>query len=290
MTKTFARSSQFLVFGFLSLFISVGIANAKTGHIRTADGTKIHYQDIGTGSPILLIPGWLMTGAVWKLQITELAKKYRVIAVDPRGQGASDKPRTGYLPEDRARDYQELVDKLKLKKPLMVGWSTGAGELLRYVEQFGDDNIGGLVLVDGLISRTHNPEIISTLELLLITFQRDRSAATEAFLKFLTKKPQTEDAIAMLKADALKTPTDAAVVILRDEIELIDFSESFKKIKKPVVFAYTPQLQKNADYLKEQLGDRVQLHRFANAGHALFIDDPKKFNQLLDETIGSYVN
>jgi non-heme chloroperoxidase len=66
----------------------------------------------------------------------ELSKNYRVIAVDPRSQGESEKPTYGLLPETRARDYKELVDQLGLKQPVLIGWSMGCGELLSYVEQF----------------------------------------------------------------------------------------------------------------------------------------------------------
>jgi non-heme chloroperoxidase len=123
----------------------------KSAFIKTSDGIRIHYVEAGQGRAIVFIPGWMMPEWIWQKQIDELSKKYRVIAVDPRSQGESDKPTYGHLPETRARDYKELVDQLGLKQPVLVGWSMGCGELLSYVEQFGEDGIGGLVLVDGLI-------------------------------------------------------------------------------------------------------------------------------------------
>jgi len=80
-----------------------------------------------------------------------------------RARRESDKPTYGHLPETRTRDYKELVDQLGLKQPVLIGWSMGCGELLSYVEQFGDDGISGLVLVDGLIPAKQNPEIVSVL-------------------------------------------------------------------------------------------------------------------------------
>jgi non-heme chloroperoxidase len=103
-----------------------------------------------------------------------LSKNYRVIAVDPRSQGESDKPNYGYLPETRARDYKEFVDQFGLKQPVLVGWSMGCGELLSYVEQFGEDGISGLVLVDGLIPAKQNPEIVSVLSQWANQLQQDR--------------------------------------------------------------------------------------------------------------------
>jgi non-heme chloroperoxidase len=116
-----------------------------------------------------MMPGW-----IWQKQIDELSKKYRVIAVDPRSQGESDKPTYGHLPETRARDYKELVDQLGLKEPVLIGWSMGCGELLSYVDQFSEDGIGGLVLVDGLIPAKQNPEIVSVLSQWTNQLQQDR--------------------------------------------------------------------------------------------------------------------
>ena len=95
-------------------------------------------------------------------------------AVDPRSQGESDKPTYGHLPETRARDYKELVDQLGLKEPVLIGWSMGCGELLSYVDQFSEDGIGGLVLVDGLIPAKQNPEIVSVLSQWTNQLQQDR--------------------------------------------------------------------------------------------------------------------
>ncbi|RYZ66306.1 MAG: alpha/beta hydrolase [Proteobacteria bacterium] len=136
-------------------------------------------------------------------------------------------------------------------------------------------------MVDGLISKQHNPEIIKALESLLITFQKNRNAAMDEFISFLSKKPMTTELINSIKTTAAETPTDAGVVILRDEIELTDFEAALTRVKKPLVFAYTPSLQKNADFLKAKLGEKVQLVRFEESGHALFADEPAKFNQMI---------
>src|ERR1700686_5020443 len=94
-------------------------------------GIRIHYLEVGRGRPIVFIPGWTMPAWIWQKQIDEFSKKYRVIAVDPRSQGESDKPTYGHLPETRARDYKELVDHVGLKQPIFVGWPGAAGQALK---------------------------------------------------------------------------------------------------------------------------------------------------------------
>src|SRR5437763_15934496 len=136
------------------------MAQTKSEFFKTSDGIRIHYVEAGSGRPIVFIPGWTMPAWIWQKQIDEFSKKYHVIAVDPRSQGESDKPLYGHLPETRARDYTALVDHLGLKQPVMVGWSMACGELVKYAEQFGADNVGGFVLVDGFLSDTPSAEMV----------------------------------------------------------------------------------------------------------------------------------
>src|ERR1043166_109551 len=146
----------------LLLVPNVKAQTTKSGFFKTSDDIRIHYVEAGSGRPIVFIPGWTMPAWIWQKQIDEFSKKYHVIAVDPRSQGESDKPPYGHLPETRARDYKELVDHLGLKQPVMVGWSMGCGELVKYAEQFGADNVGGFVLVDGFLSDKPSANVICT--------------------------------------------------------------------------------------------------------------------------------
>ena len=259
----------------------------KSGFIKTSDGVRIHYVEAGEGRAIVFIPGWMMPGWIWKKQIDDLSTKYRVIAVDPRSQGESDKPNYGHLPETRARDYKELVDQLGLKQPVLIGWSMGCGELLSYVEQFGDDGISGLVLVDGLIPAKQNSEQVSILSQWTTQLQQDRQKEADVFVRAMYKKPQPEDYIQAVEHATLEVPTDTAVALIYNMMSVTDFSNAFARINRPVVFAYEPALQPNADFLKAKLGDKVRLERFDEDGHALFVDDPVKFNRTVDEFVQS---
>src|SRR5689334_9917088 len=121
---------------FLSLAAFAATPITLSGTITTSDGVRIHYIELGKGDPIVLIPGWTLPADIWSPVMDRLYEHYRVIAVEPRSQGDSDKPADGNYPERRARDYKELVDALKLQRPLFVGWSMAVPELLSYVDQF----------------------------------------------------------------------------------------------------------------------------------------------------------
>jgi microsomal epoxide hydrolase len=271
---------------FCLLVASAAFAQApKSAFFTTSDGIKIHYLESGSGRPIVFIPGWTMPAWVWDKQISEFSKKYHVVSVDPRSQGESDKPTFGHLPETRARDYKELVDHLALKQPVLVGWSMGCGELMKYAEQFGTDNVAGFVLVDGFLWDKPNPEMFLMMSGWMNQLQQDRRKQADGFIRSMFKKPQPEAYYKRLVDASTQVPADTAVVLIYDMLAVKDFSGGFAKMNRPMLFAYQPETQPTADLLKTKLGDKVRLEKFEDAGHALFVEDPERFNGVLEEFI-----
>jgi non-heme chloroperoxidase len=267
-------------------------ATTGSGFVKTSDGIRIHYLEAGSGRAIVFIPGWTMPAWIWQKQIDEFSKRYHVIAVDPRSQGESDKPPYGHLPETRARDYKELVDQLGLKQPVLVGWSMACGELIKYVERFGTDNISGLVLVDGLLTDKPNPELFVAISGWMNQLQLDRQKQADAFVRTMYKKPQPEDYLKRVIDASAQVPADTAVLLIYNMIAVKDFSAglarlSEMKTNRPVLFTYQPETQQTADFLKSKLGDKIRLERFDGDGHALFVDDPEKFNHVLEDFLQS---
>src|SRR5882724_2996108 len=229
---------------------NVKAQTTKSGFFKTSDNIRIHYLEAGSGRPIVLIPGWTMPAWIWQKQIDEFSKKYHVIAVDPRSQGESDKPPYGHLPETRARDYKELVDHLGLKQPVLVGWSMACGELMKYLEQFGTDNLGGLVLVDGLVWDKQSPEIFAALSGWMNQLQQDRQKQADGFVRSMFKKPQAEDYLKRVIDASTQVPADTAAVLIYNMIAVKDFSGTFAKMNRPMLFTYQPETQPTADLLK----------------------------------------
>jgi microsomal epoxide hydrolase len=260
---------------------------AKSGFFKTSDGVRIHYLEAGSGRPIVFIPGWSMPAWIWQKQIDEFSKHYRVIAVDPRSQGESDKPTYGHLPETRARDYKELVDQLGLKQPVLVGWSMACAELIKYAEQFGSDKVGGFVLVDGLITDRPSPEIFAAMSGWMNQLQQDRQKQANGFVRGMFNKPQPEDYLKRLIDAAVQVPADTAVVLIYDMIAVKDFSAGLARMDRPVLFTYQPGSQPSADYLRSKLGDKLRLERFDGDGHALFVDEPEKFDRVIEDFLQS---
>ena len=116
--------------------------------ITTKDGTEIYYKDWGTGQPIVFSHGWPLSSDAWEAQMLFVASNgYRAIGHDRRGHGRSSQPWGGNEMDTYADDLAELFEHLDLKDAVMVGHSTGGGEVARFIGRHGTKRVAGAVLV-----------------------------------------------------------------------------------------------------------------------------------------------
>lgn len=116
--------------------------------ITTRDNTQIYYKDWGTGQPVVFSHGWPLSADAWESQMFFLASHgYRCIAHDRRGHGRSSQPWFGNDMDTYADDLAELLEALDLKNAIMVGHSTGGGEVARYIGLHGTKRVSKAVLM-----------------------------------------------------------------------------------------------------------------------------------------------
>ena len=108
------------------------------GTITTRDGTQIYYKDWGTGPVVVLSHGWPLNSDSWEAQMLFLASNgYRVIAHDRRGHGRSSQPWSGNEMDTYADDLAQLLEHLDVRGASLFGFSTGGGEVARYIGRHG---------------------------------------------------------------------------------------------------------------------------------------------------------
>jgi non-heme chloroperoxidase len=286
----------------------------KSGFVTTPDGVKIHYLEAGhqkafpsaeVGNPLpagtvatkgniavtnpnqfpslLFIPGWTMPAWIWEKQLAFFAKDFRVVAMDPRSQGESSQTHEGLYPAARARDIKAVVDKLHLAPVVLIGWSMGVTEVAAYLDQFGSQDLAGIVLVDGYAGGTRPTDAAATVRT-LDSFLVDRQKAFAGFMSgVMFKKPQSPEYISRLTLAASVTPTDAAVALLVG-MHGTDYKPALIKNTKPVLIcaAGASIFASELEELHKQLPS-ARYEVFSDAGHTLFVDDADKFNALLED-------
>jgi non-heme chloroperoxidase len=139
----------------MSSYINVGQENSTP--------IEVYYEDHGSGSPVVLIHGWPMSGASWEKQTAALlAAGHRVITYDRRGFGRSSKPTVGYNYDTFAADLDTVLSTLKLTDVSLVGFSMGTGEVTRYIGKYGAKRLRKAVLIGTLgpylVKTADNPE------------------------------------------------------------------------------------------------------------------------------------
>ena len=131
--------------------------------ITTDDGTNIFYKDWGSGQPMLFSHGWPLTADAWDGQMQFFGEQgYRVIAHDRRSHGRSDQTWDGNHMDRYADDLAALIEHLDLRDIILVGHSTGGGEITHYVGRHGTDRVAKMVLVGAvpplMLKTDANPE------------------------------------------------------------------------------------------------------------------------------------
>jgi non-heme chloroperoxidase len=287
----------------------------RSGFITTSDGVKIHYIEAGRlatspsaqiGNPmpkdavikkgeiglsaahqfpsILFVPGWTMPAWIWQSQIDYFAHDYRVVAMDPRSQGQSSQTSDGLYPAARARDIKAVVDQLHLAPVVIVSWSMAVVETMAYVDQFGTGDFAGLILVDndagGRAPADADPDFG-----ILKGVLEDRQKALDGFIRYLNlKKPHPEEYIVKLEKASLQVPTNSAVALLVGYY-VADYRAVLPKIDKPVVVCAAKSGYMGTIVAMQKNIPNSKLEIFEGDGHALFVDDPDKFNALVEDFV-----
>ncbi len=135
----------------------------STGTVQTKDGVSIFYKDWGTGQPIVFSHGWPLSADDWDTQMLFFGQNgFRVIAHDRRGHGRSTQTWDGNEMDTYADDLSVLFEKLDLKNAIMVGHSTGGGEVARYLGRHGSKRVAKAALLGAvppqMVKTANNPD------------------------------------------------------------------------------------------------------------------------------------
>jgi microsomal epoxide hydrolase len=253
-------------------------AAAREVYFTASDGAQLHYSITGPqGRPALVfVPGWTMPGWIFAPQAAAFSKTYQVVLFDPRGQGRSQITAGGYNATRRGADIGDLIARLP-GRVVLIGWSLGVLDTLAYVHQAGQARLAALVLIDNSVGENPPPVPRPPVRRGPVL---SHAAYMRAFVAGMFHTPQAPAYLDRLTAASLVTPAPDAAALLRYAEPRSYWKEALLSTSVPVLYVVRPHWAAQADNL---LNDRpnTQVAVFPKAGHALFVDEAKRFNARL---------
>jgi pimeloyl-ACP methyl ester carboxylesterase len=282
----------FLSVTLVFLFLLLSILPLASRYSRSGD-IRIFYQDYGRkGAPaIVFIHGWSCDHTVWRLQVPELRKDYRLIIVDLPGCGLSSKPaNAAYTPGYLAEAVNSVMSAAGIERAVLVGHSSGFAVARRFAIKY-PEKTAAICDVDGVfMDLSWDPKALEAFKAEMDTFMKglngkDREEFVRWFVSmtFYGKTPeplQKEIMALMAKADA-HAANSAMEEMWRPE----EWQRAVVKAPMLAIYAKIPELPPDEEaQLKTQFPDLTYVE-WDDTGHFIMMQHPERFNKLLSDFI-----
>jgi len=264
-------------------------------YVVVEPGVRIFAQDLGEGDPVVLVAGFGMTHEAWDRQVRVLVETgHRVVAIDQRGHGLSDKPLHGYDVDRLGQDLVAVLDALEIEQCALVGWSFG-GQVAFHVAALQPARVTKLVLVGSNAVRASRSDAFPfgrapgpTLEAMIELETTDRFAARRTTIRTGFADEPDPVVLGWMVAQSLAMPSWSAVACYRSMLET-DLMADLDAVKVPVlqvIGALDPvHSAKGARWLTDRLAD-ARLAEIPGCGHYPMFEAPGELDRHLLEFLG----
>ena len=255
-------------------------------------GTRLHLVEAGDprAPSILFLHGCSQSWLAWDRQMrSDLARRHRLVAMDLRGHGSSERPREGY-DDSRlwAADVDAVIRELELDRPILCGWSYGPLVILDYIRHYGEERLGGIHFVGAVTALGSEaaagaltPEFLAVLPGLFSSDVGESVRGLESLLRLcFAKEPETSDVYTMLGFNVSVPPFVRQAMLTR----VVDNGDLLPTIAKPALITHgaLDAVVKQEVMAQHRAGlPHAHTHIMSDAGHAPFWDDAPEFNRRL---------
>jgi len=272
--------------------------------VVTNDGVTLRYEEAGSGKTLVCIPGWSQTAAQFKHQLSGLSDRYRVIAVDMRGHGESDKPDTGYTIQRLAKDVQDLLVARNLTDVTLMGHSMGSSVIWSYWQLWGADRLSKLIFVDQMPMITADPrwspqekedsgaifDPTSLYDTINLLAGPDGVKTTEGFIGGMFTKAYSRSEVSWVVQQNLKMPRKYAAALLYNHATQ-DWRPVIPRITLPTLVvggrASVVPWKSQVWIQKQMPRSRIEIFEENEGGnHFMFMENPDKFNRIVRDFMG----
>ncbi|MCL1127591.1 alpha/beta fold hydrolase [Shewanella surugensis] len=275
------------------------LMNPVQSHVFTAsDGAKLHYLEAGQGETLLLLPGGGFSADIFQHQMEAFSQDYRVISLDKRGHGKSEKVDFGYRIARFAHDLHDLLTTLALTQVTIVGHSLGAAMVYNYIDLFGHQSIKQFIIVDEPAVLLVNPAwsdsqkqqygaIYPAAELHGLTngfLNEDNNELSQNIVNAMTTSYATQTQKDFILS-CMDIPGDAASQLYLNNI-CQDYRDILKKLNLPVLFITgraSLHPWQSHQWMHEQVsGSKLFVFEEQQGGnHFMMVENPNLFNRIV---------
>jgi non-heme chloroperoxidase len=256
-------------------------------------GTRIaayEYGDAG-GLEILLVHGFSQSHLAWAKQYqSPTLQQFRIVVIDLRGHGASEKPTdAGSYNDSRvwAQDIHAVLKAKNLQKPLVAVWSYGGFIISDYVREYGDGELAGIVFVGAVTqmgtqdAKGHYGAGMKVLLGMLDARQEINIPATAQFIRTAIAGPMSaEEYETILAYNVAVSPEIRSALLSR----VVDSNDALARITAPVLIVHGEKDTIALGAAADHIGSKIRHAKkscYPNAAHCPFMEDPDRFNQEL---------
>lgn len=263
---------------------------------NTEEIVDIFYEDYGEGQPVILIHGWPLSRKSWEHQVWKIVEAgYRCISYDRRGFGISSFPWNGYDYSSLASDLNEIITQLELEDAIIVGFSMGGGEVVRYCTDYGTEKIAKAALISSIIplvkQKDDNPTGVPEKDLLGIkdALENDRVGFLKEFSKGFYNYEENKDKISQAQLDydfiVASHASPRGTIEAAKAWMHTDFRDELKNVEVPTLIIHgdadnTVPIETSAKQAAKGIVNNT-FHIIKDAPHGLNITHKEELNNLL---------
>jgi pimeloyl-ACP methyl ester carboxylesterase len=264
----------------------------KKHQVTGGGGVKLHVVETGNaaGRPILFLHGFSQSGRVWARQMeSDLAKDHRLVTMDLRGHGSSDKPLDAYGDAKLwADDVNAVIRTLGLERPVLSGWSYAPVVMLDYVRHYGEDALGGMQFVGGISKLGSDaalamiaPEFLGLVPGFFSEDAAEGRRSLEALLRMCMPRHLAAADLGGLLDESLRTPAHVRRGLFS---RTLDNDDLLRRLRVPVLLtsgADDAVVKPSVVAAHKDLMRHAQVDLVPGAPHGLFFTDAPAFNARL---------
>lgn len=265
--------------------------------VTTNDKVRIHVQEKGAGKPLLLIHGWASNGTFWRRNVGPLSERFRVVTMDLRGHGESDKPASGYRIARMARDVKDVIEALELEDVAVAGWSMGSSIIWSYLELFGTEHLERAIFVVQSPRQYYTNDWkwgqtacydAEALAFLTARLDCDPRGMAKSLIDGCLAEPIPEEEETDLIEEIMKSPGWVRAEIMSDHTNL-DWRSFLPSISIPslVIVGRKDKIfpWQGCAYVGERIPGAKTVF-FEDSSHMPFYEEPERFNGVVQEFVG----